>query len=153
VINGAINTLRASFGIKVPTIYGIKTADLEKTVQPTWIELKDYLLQQINEWKKNNPEQVRDYEYFKDSNAFQKELIGDFEPWNHLAPNLESYHRHQANYWEVGMALMHFNIEIFKYNPPKEFEALYERYPFTKAFQCSMSYSDKMRLVKFLDMS
>jgi len=153
VINGAINTLRASFGIKVPTIYGVKTADLNKTVQPTWIELKDYLLQQVNEWKKNNPEQVRDYEYFKDSNAFQKELIGDFEPWNHLAPNLESYHRHQVNYSEAQTAMSEFGIEIFKYNPPKEFEALYERYPFTKAFQCSMSYSDKIRLVKFLDMS
>jgi len=152
-VNGAINTLRASFGIKIPTIYGIKTADLEKTVQTTWIELKDYLLQQVNNWKKNNPEQVRDYEYFKDSNAFQKELIGDFEPWNHLSPNLEYYHRHQTNYWEAQTALMHFNIPIFKYNPPKEFEALYERYPYMKAFQCTMSYSDKMRLVKYLDMS
>jgi hypothetical protein len=46
-----------------------------------------------------------------------------------------------------------FEIEIFKYNPPKEFNDLYERYPFTRAFQCSMSYSDKMRLVKYLDMS
>jgi hypothetical protein len=152
-VNDVINNLRGAFGIKIPTIYGIKTADLEKTVQNTWIELKDYLIQQVNNWKKNNPEQVRDYEYFKDSNAFQKELIGDFEPWNHLAPNLEYYHRHQVNYWEAETALMHFNIPIFKYNPPKEFEALYERYPYMRAFQCTMSYSDKMRLVKYLDLS
>ena len=145
--------LRGAFGIKVPTIYGIKTADLKKTVQPTWIELKDYLNQQINQWKKNNPELVRDYEFFKDSNAFQKELIGDFEPWNHLKPNLESYHRHAFNYSEAQTAMGEFEIEIFKYNPPKEFNDLYARYPFTRAFQCSMSYSDKKRLVEYLDMS
>ena len=152
-INDAINHLRTAFGIKVPIIFGVKTADLKKTVQPTWIELKDYLLQQVNEWKKNNPEKVRDYEYFKDSNAFQKELIGDFEPWNHLAPNLTSFHRHQNEYFLAEVALMAFNIPMFKYNPPKEFEALYERYPYMKSFQCTMSYPDKIRLVKFLDMS
>jgi len=152
-VNNAVSFLRGAFGIKVPTIYGVKTADLKKTVQPTWIELKDYLNQQINQWKKNNPELVRDYEFFKESNAFQKELIGDFEPWNHLKPNLESYHRHAFNYSEAQTAMSEFEIEIFKYNPPKEFNDLYERYPFTRAFQCSMSYSDKMRLVKYLDMS
>ena len=51
------------------------------------------------------------------------------------------------------MALMSFDIQIFKYNPPKEFNDLYARYPFTRAFQCSMSYSDKKRLVEYLDMS
>lgn len=152
-INKAINHLRSAMGINLPAIFGVKTADLKKTVQPTWIELKDYLLQQVNEWKKNNPDKVRDYEYFKDSNTFQKELIGDFEPWNHLAPNLTFFHRHQNEYFEAEMALVAFNIPMFKYNPPKEFEALYERYPYMKSFQCTMSYSDKMRLVKFLDMS
>ena len=152
-INNAITFLRSAFGIKIPIIFGVKTADLKKTVQPTWIELKDYLNQQINDWKKNNPELVRDYEFFKDSNAFQKELIGDFEPWNHLKPNLESYYRNSGNYFEVEMALRSFGIEIFKYNPPKEFEELYARYPYMKSFQCTMSYSDKMRLVKYLDMS
>ena len=152
-INNAISFLRGAFGIKVPAIFGVKTADLNKTVQPTWIELKEYLLQEVNEWKKNNPEKVRDYEYFKDSNAFQKELIGDFEPWNHLAPNLTSFHRHQNEYFLAEVALMAFNIPMFKYNPPKEFEALYERYPYMKSFQCTMSYPDKIRLVKFLDMS
>ena len=152
-INNAITFLRSAFGIKVPIIFGVKTADLKKTVQPTWIELKDYFNQQINDWKKNNPELVRDYEFFKDSNAFQKELIGDFEPWNHLKPNLESYYRNSGNYFEVEMALRSFGIEIFKYNPPKEFEELYARYPYMKSFQCTMSHSDKMRLVKYLDMS
>ena len=84
---------------------------------------------------------------------FQKELIGDFEPWNHLAPNLTSFHRHQNEYFLAEVALMAFNIPMFKYNPPKEFEALYERYPYMKSFQCTMSYPDKIRLVKFLDMS
>jgi hypothetical protein len=152
-INNAVSFLRSAFGIKVPIIFGVKTADLKKTVQPTWIELKDYFNQQINDWKKNNPELVRDYEFFKDSNAFQKELIGDFEPWNHLKPNLESYYRNSGNYFEVEMALRSFGIEIFKYNPPKEFEELYARYPYMKSFQCTMSHSDKMRLVKYLDMS
>ena len=152
-INNAISFLRSAFGIKVPIIFGVKTADLNKTVQPTWIELKDYFNQQINDWKKNNPELIRDYEFFKDSNAFQKELIGDFEPWNHLKPNLESYYRNSGNYFEVEMALRSFGIEIFKYNPPKEFEELYARYPYMKSFQCTMSHSDKMRLVKYLDMS
>ena len=152
-INNAISFLRSAFGIKVPIIFGVKTADLNKTVQPTWIELKDYFNQQINDWKKNNPELVRDYEFFKDSNAFQKELIGDFEPWNHLKPNLESHYRNSGNYSEAEMALKSFGIEIFKYNPPKEFEELYARYPYMKSFQCTMSYSDKMRLVKYLDMS
>jgi hypothetical protein len=152
-VNNAVSFLRGAFGIKVPTIYGIKTADLKKTVQPTWIELKNYLNQQINQWKKNNPELVRDYEFFKDSNAFQKELIGDFEPWNHLKPNLVSYHRNSLNYSEAENAMSEFEIEIFKYNPPKEFEDLYRGYPYMRAFQCTMSYSDKIRLVKYLDMS
>ena len=152
-INNAIAFLRSAFGIKVPIIFGVKTADLNKTVQPTWIELKDYFNQQINDWKKNNPELVRDYEFFKDSNAFQKELIGDFEPWNHLKPSLESYYKNAGNFFEVEMALRSFGIEIFKYNPPKEFEELYARYPYMKSFQCTMSHSDKMRLVKYLDMS
>jgi hypothetical protein len=70
-----INELRKSFGIKVPIIYGVKTADLKKTVQPTWIGSKDFILQEFNAWKNNNPDKVRDYEYFKDSNAFQERLV------------------------------------------------------------------------------
>lgn len=152
VVN-VIAFLRSAMGINLPAIFGVKTADLKKTVQPQWIELKDYIVREVNAWKKNNPELVRDYEFFKDSNAFQKELIVDFEPWNNLKPNLASYHRHSSNYSEAENSTSEFGIEIFKYNPPKEFNDLYERYPFTRAFQCSMSYCDKIRLVKYLDMS
>ena len=153
VINNAINTLRGAFGIIIPTIYGVKTADLKKTVQPTWIELKDYVSEKFNEWKKNNPDKVRDYEYFKDANVFQKELIGDFEPWKHLTENLTSFYRYSENYFGAETSLRALGIDAFKYNPPKEFEELYNRYPFMRAFICSMIYPDKIRLIKYLDMS
>ena len=153
VINNVINELRKSFGIKVPIIYGVKTADLKKTVQPTWIELKDFILQEFNAWKNNNPDKVRDYEYFKDSNAFQRELVSDFEPWKHLTENLNSFHRNSGNYFDAEMALRALGINAFKYNPPKEFEELYKRYPYMRAFHSSMSYSDKKRLIQYLDMS
>lgn len=153
VINNAIAFLRSAMGIKIPIIFGVKTADLKKTVQPNWIELKDYIVREVDAWKKNNPDKVRDYEFFKEANAFQKEFIGDFEPWNHLKPNLESYYRNAGNFFEVEVALRHFGIEVFKYNPPKEFEELYTKFPYMRAFQSSMSYSDKKRLIKYLDMS
>lgn len=152
-INNAIHTLRGTCGIHVPIIFGVKTADLKKIVQPTWIELKDYITQEFNAWKKNNPDEVRDYEFFKEANAFQKELIGDFKPWKHLRPNLSSYHRRCISFFEVEVALRHFDIDAFKYNPPKEFEELYKRYPYMRAFICSMSYTDKIRLIQYLDMS
>ena len=114
VLNNAIAFLRSAMGINLPIIFGVKTADLKKTVQPNWIELKDYIVREVDAWKKNNPDKVRDYEFFKESNAFQKEFIGDFEPWNHLKPNLESYYRNAGNYFEVEVALRNFGIEVFK---------------------------------------
>lgn len=139
--------------IRVPTVFGVKTSELKKVVQPDWIELKDYLIQKINEWKLNNPNKVRDYEYFKDASVFQKELISDFKYLSHLKTNLDEYYRNQSNLFHVEVALAKFNIEMFEYKPPKEFEQLYQRYPFMQSFHCTMSYPDKMRLIKYLDMS
>jgi hypothetical protein len=151
-IDRVINAL-FNIGIKVENIYGVKTSDIKNVVQPNWIELKDYLSQQINQWKINKKELVRDYEYFVDSNAFQKELISDYDYLHYLKPNLDSYYKCSISLNELKSSMDAFNISLFKYNPPKEFERLYNRYPFMKAFECSMSYSDKKRLIKFLDMS
>jgi hypothetical protein len=152
-INNALDYLRSAFGISIPTIYGVKTADLKKTVQPTWIELKDYLIQKINEWKNDNPDNVRDYELFMEANIFQKELVTDFKYLYHLKPHLESYYKRESNYFHINNCMKTFGVSVFEYNPPEEFERLYERYPFMKAFCCTMSYGDKIRLIKYLDMS
>jgi hypothetical protein len=152
-INNALDYLRSAFGISIPTIYGVKTADLKKTLQPTWIELKDYLIQKINEWKNDNPDNVRDYELFMEANTFQKELVTDFKYLYHLKPHLESYYKRESNYFHINNCMKTFGVSVFQYNPPEEFERLYERYPFMKAFCCTMSYGDKIRLIKYLDMS
>jgi len=136
-----------------PTIYGVKSSELKKVVQPDWIELKDYLLQAINEWKLNNPDKVLNYEYFKNASVFEKELISDFEYLSHLKTNLDEYYKSQTHLFNLEVALEKFNITMFEYKPPKEFEQLYSRYPFMQAFHCTMSYSDKIRLIKYLDMS
>lgn len=151
-IDRVINAL-FNIGIKVENIYGVKTSDIKNVVQPNWIELKDYLSQQINQWKIDKKDMVRDYEYFVDSNAFQKELISDYDYLHYLKPNLDSYYKCSISLNELKSSMDAFNISLFKYNPPKEFERLYNRYPFMKAFECSMSYSDKKRLIKYLDMS
>jgi hypothetical protein len=152
IIDRVINAL-SNFGIKVENIYGVKTSDIKNTVQPNWIELKDYLSQKINQWKIDKKDLVRDYEYFLDANSFQKELISDYDYLSHLKTNLDSYHRHNNHLYTLQSSMSEFNISLFKYNPPKEFERLYSRYPFMKAFECTMSYGDKLRLIKYLDMS
>jgi len=136
-----------------PTIYGVKSSELKKVVQPDWIELKDYLLQVINEWKLNNPDKVLNYEYFKNASVFEKELISDFEYLSHLKTNLDEYYKSQTHLFNLEVALGKFDITMFEYKPPKEFEQLYSRYPFMQAFHCTMSYPDKIRLIKYLDMS
>ena len=116
-------------------------------------ELKDYLLQVTNEWKLNNLNKVLNYEYFKDANTFQKELISDYKYLSHLKTNLDEYYMNQTHLFTLEVALSKFDITMFEYKPPKEFEQLYSRYPFMKAFHCTMPYPDKIRLIQYLDMS
>lgn len=151
-IDSVLNSLQ-EVGVALDKIYGVKTSDIKSVVQPNWIELKDYLIQKVNQWKINNKDNIRDYEYFLDSTVFQKELVSDYEFISHLSNNLTSYYRNALIYSNLSNTLKEFDISLFQYNPPEEFERLYKRYPFLDAFQCSISYTDKIRLIKYLDMS
>ena len=140
--------------IPFPKIYGVKTADLKKTVQPTWIEFKDYIINQIIEWKKKNPDDVRDYEYFMEVTNFQKDLITYHPTLSYLDSHMDNFNKKQTLF-DIFQANVEkiFKLDVFKSNPPKELGQIYDKYPYLNAFRDQMNLTEFQRLLKYLDMS
>ena len=154
--NNLLYRLRGSMsavGMNGFTLYGVKSADMKKTVQPHWIELKDYVKMELDKWKQNKSVNVEDYNHYHKMNEFWREFISQKKSWSHLKTNYSNYKKVHFEYDQLKTVFDAMGVQVFVEKEPIEITQMKEKYPFLNCFEGQIYYFDYEKLIEFLDMS
>lgn len=154
--NKLLYTLRGSMcAVGMPSfdIYGVKSSDMKKTIQPNWIELKDYVKMELDKWKQIKQVNVEDYNHYHNMNQFWREFIKHKKSWEHLDKNYSNYKKVYFEYDNLKALCESVGIQIFVDKEPEEITEMKKKFPILNCFDGQIHWADYDKLVKFLDMS